>query len=267
MKPLDKIFFIGLLLLAWPITSQSQPIEFRKGIFLHHSTGACIWGSNGSQTSVPDEIQKFNLAHHYSGRHAISLREQAWPSLDNEWATWHRIFENKDTIQADIRPLLRNNRIIIIKSCFPSSNISSIGNPSDTLEPTKKTIMNYKWHWRSMVKIMKQHPENFFVIWTNAPLVAQQTNNSEAWLSEKFCLWAKNIFAKGLDSEFGPFPQNVYVFDFFHTLADRDGKLPLAYASDVANSHPNGAATKIAAPLFVQEVFDAAIKYETIFSE
>ncbi|HQT92080.1 MAG TPA: T9SS type A sorting domain-containing protein, partial [Candidatus Kryptobacter bacterium] len=62
----------------------------------------------------------------------------------------------------------------------------------------------------------------------------------------------------------GTFPQNVYVFDFFHKLAGADGKLPAQYASSSDDSHPNAAATELVAPQFVDEMFNAAIAYENI---
>ncbi len=101
-------------------------------------------------------------------------------------------------------------------------------------------------------------------MWTNAPLVASQTNDEQAGLSDAFCRWAKDTLAAGLDPLFGGFPQNVYVFDFFHKLAGADGKLPAQYASSTDDSHPNAAATEIVAPQLVDEVFDAAIAYESV---
>jgi hypothetical protein len=229
---------------------------------LHHSTGECIWGPNNSSTSVPQEMVKYNTSHGLTGANAVSMNEQWWPSDDNEWATWHNIFLNQDQ-NNDIRPFLQNNKIIVIKSCFPSSNIYETGSPADTTDPTNKTVYNYKWHWRNIVKVMGAHPENFFVIWTNAPLVANETNNQEARLSNQFCRWAKDTLAVGLDPVFGAFPRNVYVFDFFHKLADSNGKLPSQYAASSSDSHPNANATKLVAPQFVTEIFDAAIAYES----
>ncbi|MCU0645146.1 MAG: T9SS type A sorting domain-containing protein, partial [bacterium] len=69
--------------------------------------------------------------------------------------------------------------------------------------------------------------------------------------------------AVGLDPVFGAFPKNVYVFDFFHKLADSNGKLPSTYAASSGDSHPNANATKLVAPQFVTEIFDAAMAYET----
>jgi hypothetical protein len=206
-------------------------------------------------------MAKYNSSHGLTGNNAVSMTEQWWPSDDNEWATWHNIFLNRDQ-NNDIQPFLQNNKIIVIKSCFPSSNIYETGSPSDTLDPTNKTIYNYKWHWRNIVKVMRAHPENFFAIWTNAPLVANETNNQEARLSNQLCRWAKDTLAAGNDPIFGAFPANAYVFDFFHKLADSNGKLPSQYAAGSGDSHPNAAATNLVAPQFVTEIFDAAIAYE-----
>lgn len=258
---------IVLLIFFFEITSLvfSQSGKFRSGIFLHHSTGGCIWGPNDSNTSVPQEMAKYSTSHGLSGDNAISMNEQWWPSDDNEWATWHNIFDNRDPSN-DIQPIIQNNRIIVIKSCFPCSNIDAVGSPSDTLDPTYKTIYNYKWHWRSIVKVMASRLDRFFVIWTNAPLVANDTDDQQARLSDQFCYWAKDTLANGADPVFGAFPPNVYVFDFFHKLAGSNGKLPLQYAAGAWDSHPNAAATEKVAPQFVTEIFDAAIEYEGVFS-
>jgi hypothetical protein len=140
--------------------------------------------------------------------------------------------------------------------------MSGEGESADTLNPTDKTIYNYKWHWRNIVQVMQEHPQNFFVIWTNAPLVSGATNDDEANRSDRFCRWAKDTLAGGNDPEVGAFPTNVYIFDFFHKLTGSDGKLRLQYAASTTDSHPNGSATDLVAPQFVREIFDAAIAYE-----
>lgn len=230
----------------------------RNGIFLHHSTGLCIWGPNGSNDSVPLEVSIYNTNHGLTGNNAFSLTELWWPNNpdENEWERWHRIYENQDPAGV-ISSYYSTYRIIITKSCFPSSNIGSVGQPSDTTDPTSKTIYNYKWHWRHIINVMKAHSGNFFVIWTNAPQVAAETNPTEAQLSHEFCAWAKDTLARGLDPSFGVFPKNVYVFDFFHKLTDSNWYLPPQYASGLNDSHPNAAATELVTPLFVREMFDA----------
>jgi hypothetical protein len=243
----------------------SSQVLFRSGVFLHHSTGGTIWGPNGSSTSIPQEITAYNTANGYIGSDAVSMSEVWFPGsgLGNEWYDWHRIFDNLDP-NNNIYPYLSNNNIVVIKSCFPSSSISGYGTASDTSSnPSAKTVYNYKWHLRSIIRIMEQHPENFFTIWTNAPLVQEATNSSEALLAHQFTTWAKDTLAAGLDATYGAFPPNVYVFDFFHKLANSNHYMNPIYQIQSGDSHPNAVATELVAPQFVQEVFDTAIAYES----
>jgi hypothetical protein len=259
----------GILFLAIFTSGLSSQSKIRSGIFLHHSTGSNIWGPNGSSTSIPQQIALYNATHSYSGSDAVSLNESGWPVTpwDNEWERWHRIFYNMDTVNADIRPILAANKIVMIKSCFPSSNMwGGAGTKADTANWNTKSVTNYKWHWRKIIERMRQYPSNFFVIWTNAALVASATNSTEATNANWFCRWAKDTLAEGMDTEFGVFPKNVYVFDFFHKLADANWRLPLQYAVNSGDSHPNATATLLVAPVFVQEVFNAAQIYENEYA-
>jgi hypothetical protein len=262
---MKKCACLFLLLIIAPLGSAQQQ-KFRSGLFLHHSTGYRIWGPNESPTSVPAEIDAYNRSHTLTDSSTFTLREQHWPPTpDNEWSRWHAIFDNAEP-DADIRPVIAANKIVMIKSCFPSSQVwGGIGSAADTTTPLVKSIANYKWHWRNIVNIMKRLPDNFFVIWTNAPLAPGVTTRDQAALADKFCRWAKDTLAAGLDPACGPFPKNVYVFDVFHLLAGDDGILPMMYAVDSTDSHPNRAATLLAAPILVREIFDAAIAYEKTF--
>jgi len=255
-----NLFIIVLVLFATQAFTQNY---FRSGIFLHHSTGQNIWGPNGSATSVPQEMDAYNFSHSYIGSQAVTMNEEWWAPGDNEWVTQHAFFEDPSPVTG-IGFYLPDNKIIVIKSCFPSSAISGTGQPDDTLNPDWKTIYNYKWHWRHIIRVMQLHPENFFVIWTNAPLEPYSTIPEEAALSKSFCIWAKDTLAMGLDPLFGAFPQNVYVFDFFHKLTGDNGMMLSMYAVGAGDSHPNAAATSLVAPQFVEEIFNASIGYEGI---
>jgi hypothetical protein len=184
-------------------------------------------------------------------------------NYDNDWYLWHTIFESNSP--ENISGYFAGNKIIMVKSCFPSSAIEEWGQPVDTLSPDYKTIYNYKWHWRHIITVMKNHPQNFFAIWTNAPLTQAETNSNSAMLSKWFCKWAKDTLAMGLDPVFGVFPPNVYVFDYFSKLTDANGYMLLQYANDPNDPHPNASATALVAPQLVNEVFDHSIAYEQIF--
>jgi hypothetical protein len=240
-----------------------QSTLFRSGIFLHHSTGGCIWGPNGGTVSVPQQMAIYNTAHGYTGSNAVSMNETWFPNYtDNEWVTWHTIFEQNSP--ENISSYFATNPVIMIKSCYPASSVYSWGSPDDTLNPSQKSVENYKWHWRHIVEVMRNHPDNFFVVWTNAPLVQGATSPTEAMLSHKFCKWAKDTLAQGLDPQCGSFPDNIYVFDIFHKLVNAQYYLPLQYAANSGDSHPNAAATTLIAPQLVTEVFDHAIAYENL---
>lgn len=257
-----NFLFLALLLLLSIANAQNY---FRSGIFLHHSTGNYIWGPNPdgtSTTTIPIQMHFFNQNHSFISDDSISMEEQWWSPSDNEWYTQHEFFEG-NTSFTNIDDYLNNYKIIVIKSCFPSSSIQSIGSADDTLNPSKKSVYNYKWHWRHIIKVMEQHPENFFVIWTNAPLDFYSTTSTEAMLSKQFCKWAKDTLAEGLDQEYGDFPPNVYVFDYFSKLTDENGIQLTQYTYSPGDSHPNGAATDLVAPQFVNEIFSAALNYES----
>jgi hypothetical protein len=265
MKTIITFFSVsGFLLITLFYSDSSAQIRFRSGMFFHHSTGECIWGPNGSSTSVPQEMTRYNIQHSYIGQNAVTLSETWFPvNYDNEWVIWHNIFETNTP--ENISSYFGSNKIIMIKSCFPSSALEEWGQPSDTLTPDYKTVYNYKWHWRHIIRVMKNRPQNYFVIWTNAPLTPALTNQNAALLSKRFCKWAKDTLARGLDPVFGVFPNNVYVFDFFTKLTDANGYMLLQYAQSPNDPHPNAVATALVAPQLVDEVFDHSIAYEQLY--
>lgn len=242
----------------------SSPGLFRSGIFLHHSTGGNIWGPNGSATSIPQEMSYYNLNHGLTPPQAVTMMEEWWSPSDNEWVTQHQFFEDPSPVTG-IGYYLPDHPVIVIKTCFPASSMTGPGQPSDTLSPWVKSVYNYKWHWRHIIRVMESHPDNFFAIWTNAPLEPYSTSSSEAFYSREFSRWAKDTLSTGNDPVFGPFPPNVCVFDFFGKLTGPDGMMLSSYAAGPGDSHPNAAATALVAPQFVNEIFDAAISYEAIY--
>ena len=260
-----KRFIIIILIFYLANFLYAQNANSRKAVFLTHSVGSRIWGPNESTTGIPQELEKFNQKIFSSKEKYFSIDKEDWPvnPWDNEWVRWDRIFHNIDT-SANIEPFLEDYGIVIIKSCYPSSRIGKWGTADDTVEPGRKTVYNYKWHWRNILKVMEKHPDIFFTIWTNAPQVASQTNDTEAYYSNLFCTWAKDTLVAGLDTVYGKFPKNVFVFDFFHKLTGSDGKLKTEYAASDSDNHPNAAGTELVAPQFVDEIFSAAEQFLSV---
>ena len=106
---MKKIFFIVVLIITSISIVHSQTY-FRRGIFLHHSTGQYIWGPNPdglSNTTIPDEMHQFNITHALTGNDSISLNEEWWTPGDNEWITQHKFFDG-DTTFTDINNYLKS---------------------------------------------------------------------------------------------------------------------------------------------------------------
>ena len=254
-------FAVALLMMLF--SNLEAQTTFRKAIFLHHSTGGNIY-YKGSNTTVLKELANYNMAKSFTGNQKITMAEEWFGVGNNEWNTMRNFVEGTNGYK--ISNYFSQYNVIIIKSCFPSSEVISEGSSADTKNPIIKSIYNYKWHWRSMVKYMQKHPEIFFVIWTNAPLEAASTKSEWAANAKNFCNWATNILAKGLDSEYGAFPPNVFVFDFFGKLTDSNGNMKDIYKTKSGDSHPNAAAADLIAPQFVKEIFDAALAYERVIT-
>jgi hypothetical protein len=246
-----------------------------SAIFLHHSTGGLIYNQDGAKTNVPIEVRKYNSSNNLHGNDSLSLDESAWPTesmgWNNEWFRWHNIIDGMDKIEVygfkkflPFKPdankawndYLEKYETLIIKSCYPSSAMKN-GTDTSRKNLQEKTLENYKTLWRSIVKKLSEKKNNFFVIWTNAPLVQKKTTEEAAAISMQFCRWAKDTLAAGLDSEIGKFPENIYVFDYFSLVADTNGFLRQDFAASPTNSHPNISATEFVAPIFVNETFNA----------
>jgi hypothetical protein len=268
----NKIYLIAIFLIGFVLYIYPQNL-YRSGIFLHRSSGGVLWGGGGGSTSIPLEMDEYNTMNNYTGQEAITMDHVSFPSddvPDNNWETWHALFAGTnylDDSQA-LYQYIQNEKIVVIKSCWLASDIVGIGDPSDTLNIFLRTTYNYKWHFRYMLNVMKNYPNTFFVIMTSIPLVPGPSYDGS--LTHEFYLWAKDTLATGNDPVFGNFPPNVYIFDAFHILAIENqttqwgnavwGMNPLYH--DEGDNHPNGAGAEAVDPLYVQEIFDAAIVYE-----
>jgi hypothetical protein len=258
-----KIFLIIILLVGFVSVIYSQS-SFRKAILLHRSTGASIYGPNGSNTSIPDECVSYNAAKSYTGEESVYMDEALFPvnNTSNGWSKWHNLFDETD-VNDDIYPYIEGTEydIIIIKTCYTMSGLYGwwYEGPQDTTNyPETFNIYVYQWHVRNVVRKMEQYPEKFFVIWNLAPT---QTN-PYALNDHSFSTWMTDTLAAGLDATYGAFPPNVYIFDYFHKMVDENYLLDPVYALSPSDDHPNAVATEYIAPLFVQEIFDAAFVYE-----
>lgn len=142
---------------------------------------------------------------------------------------------------------LMQHEVLIVKSCFPNSAISS-----DAMQAEYQ-----KWYLQ-MRDVMDQHRDHVFIIVTSPPLHPMETRPDEARRARAIADWlTSDAFLEGHD--------NVFVFDFFDLLADpTTGMLREAYRRPgEPNSHPNRQANETIGPLFVAFVDEVVRGYRS----
>jgi hypothetical protein len=142
---------------------------------------------------------------------------------------------------------LMRHEVIIFKSCFPASAISS-----DAM------LEQYKTYYRTIRARTDQYPSRIFIPFSTPPLKSCSTNTNDAKRARAFANWLKS-------SDYLSGHPNLFAFDFFNLLARPDDGAAEAnmlrpdYCPDGCDSHPNTLANQTIGPIFVNFV-DAAIK-------
>lgn len=261
-------FLILLLVLSSLATGQSV-------IFLHHSTGAGVWGGG---IGIPQWITDYNNSHSTG----YEVTELSYPNSPYEWANYPYDFWNLwvnpgqcNNTQPGIRCLdwlASNYNVIIIKHCFPGADIEE-DSGSPLVSSETKSIENYKLQYRALRAKMDSYPSNKFIVWTLAPLHRNATDTQTASRAREFVNWVKNTWL----TEDGQSHPNIYVFDFFGYAAESDptpayGKvncLRYEYEGDHSgtDSHPNATANTKIMPLFGQFIVDVINNQHSVISE
>jgi hypothetical protein len=143
---------------------------------------------------------------------------------------------------------LLQHEVIVFKSCFPASNITS-----------DEQLQQYKeWHV-AMRGVMDGHPDRVFVVMSPPPLNPAATTPEAAARARAFADWLTS------DAYLAGHP-NVFAFDFFDYLAESDPAAPdysmlRADYRDGDDSHPNQVANQTVGSIFAEFVIDAADSY------
>jgi hypothetical protein len=230
----------------------------QKAIFLHHSTGAGVWGEG----NVEGWIETYNSNHdtHYA------VIERAYPDSPYPWENYPYDYwnlwvngscnSNQPGIEC-MNTLTQNYNLIIFKHCFPGAGISADqGNPDVT--SGDKTLENYKLQYQALRNMMDGYPNNQFIVWTLAPLHRNATSPEDAARARLFVDWVNTTWL----TEDGKSHPNIFIFDFYNIVAESNPTpangqvncLKYEYEGDHDgnDSHPNYAANQVAGPLFAQ---------------
>jgi len=256
--------------------AQGQSVE-DDIVFIHHSCGN-NWLSGGLKTQLLRQLFIDEVNDIYYGTkldpdpgRSRSLGAVPGDSTNmNHWILWFNDYLEgiKRHGCADGR-----NAIVMFKSCYPLSNISSAGREPGDPFSASQTTANYKSVFRKhndsngvysrngkeykpLERIFAENPDTLFIAVTAPPRhygPSDATNDAEAQRARDFNNWLKNEW---LPAYITANASNVAVFDWFDVLAnpsddpDHPNRLRQEYGGANGDSHPNSQANRHSAEVF-----------------
>ena len=215
-------------------------------LFLHHSTGECVW--NGG---VAAWFEAYNAAH--KTRYAITERNfpqespYGWANYPYDyWNIWvknagPRPFKGEPTLEM----LTPQYDVIVLKHCFPVSNIEADAGAADVASDAKR-LENYKLQYGALKKKLREFSKVRFIVWTGAAQVKNDIDEASARRAKAFFDWVRTQWDEKGD--------NLFLWDFYRLETEGDLYLKASYAS--GDAHPNEAFSRRVAPLFCQRIVD-----------
>lgn len=163
-----------------------------------------------------------------------------FPNNDTKPASYAAIFsDNASKEYISVRDFALEFDAVIIKSCYPNSNIKS----DSELEAIKQ-------QYRSIAAFFDKERNKKLLILTSPPLVPLMTNPRRAKRARKLADWLAA-------AELG---KNVTVYNFYSELADAKWNwLKRSYRRRLpVDSHPNQLASQTIAPRFIEHIASLA---------
>ena len=247
-----RVKHLGLALLNSRRVKASGDGDATSVIFLHHSTGNNLIEQGDVREQLTAAGYEF-WDHNYN---PIGLRDPAGaftgysyriPSDNTDPDGLARIFSRRVyPLPVNALSGLLQHDVIVFKSCFPASNITS-----------DAQLRQYKDWYLGMRDVMDRHPDHLFVVLSPPPLNPAATTPEAAARARAFADWLTS------DAYLAGHP-NVAAFDFFDALAEDDPAAPdanmlRAAYRDGEDSHPNAAANAAVGPMFVAAI-EAAVE-------
>jgi hypothetical protein len=159
--------------------------------------------------------------------------------------------------------LVADNDVVIMKHCFPASDILEDIGKADPASP-RQSLENYKVIYRRLRDMFDIYPNKLFIIWTLPPRhrlfeLSDGSKEVNAARATKFSNWLNGDFIND-----GGYHPNIYIWDFRALVMDPNTNfLKYEYESShhSPDSHPNRLANSEVSPRFAQYIVDAIGKY------
>ena len=243
----------------------NPPDHVVKLIFIHHSTGEnWLTDGYGNLGRTLDQNNYFVSDTNYGwGPDAIGDRTDI-PNW-TEWfasgmtPTYMNALFNESGQNSSYTRILSDpggeNQIIMFKSCFPNSALE--GNPNDPAGSYEElSVSGAKYVYNTILQYFATRPDKLFIVITAPPL----SDSTYAKNARAFNNWLVDDWLRENNYQIN----NVYVFDFYNILTDknahhrfRNGQVEhilgnrntLAYPS--GDDHPNERGSQKAAEEFI----------------
>jgi hypothetical protein len=240
-------------------------------LFLHHSTGRGLIEQGGVRALFAERNARDGTKHEFWDHdyNEIGLtgptgertgRSFGIPDDDTDPVGLDRLFSQPvhDPPDNALSHILQFD-VVAFKSCFPICAIRS-----------EAQLEQYKQHYLAIRETIKRHPHTLFIVMTPPPLIPRSiagllvargsrwmwTGPEEAARARRFARWlCSEEFLMGLP--------NAVAFDYFDLLAEPSGSggSPNTLRAEYRggrfgyDAHPNEAANKAVAPLFVDAIW------------
>ena len=237
-----KTFLFTIVLLMFFSASYAfnpdPPNQSVRLVFIHHSTGE-NWLSDengGLGIALRDNNYYVSDTNYVWGPDSIGDRTDI-----GNWWEWFRgpnsstylnaLYNEGDQHSSYSRLSTAptgENEVIMFKSCFPNSALQ--GNPNDSVPPIDSnplrgegsgseyhTVANAKGIYIDLLGYFRMRQDKLFIVITAPPLMASDTNTTQAANARTFNNWLVNEWLGGYSHK------NVAVFDFYNVLTSNGG--------------------------------------------
>lgn len=188
----------------------------KKLFFIHHSTGEVYW-NGGLEKALTD-----------AGYEAAA----PWWDPETNPPDFYPAFTNTDQWQT-----LDPYSIIVFKSCFPASDITS-----------DEMLEQYKAEYTKLYYIYTKYPNKLFVPLSTPPLLKSHTTTEAAQRALNFEDWLVNEYKNGYSGN------NLAPFKLHSLLSDSEGYLASDFISSQDDDHPNAHAGEVVGPALVSHL-------------
>lgn len=228
--------------------------DYTDVVFLHQSTGDLLVKEGG----VREALTAKGFSFWDQSYNRVGLRD---PQGNYTGYSYVVPFDNTDPVglarifgqrvyntPVNTLSALLQHEVIVLKSCFPNSNLTS-----------EEQFERNQEYYREMRETMIVHPDKLFILMTQPPLNPAETTPEAAARARRMADWL-------MSDEFLQGATNIVPFDFFNLLVAGDGleanMLRLEYRNG-SDSHPNQTANEEIAPVFVDFLIEAAQRFDS----